>query len=74
MQEDVLKLVELTEDIRRQRRERIRELQWEREEIDRAPKMITAPPPVPAPPRSNYEERIYEREYYYDRDGRRYRR
>jgi hypothetical protein len=70
----VLKLVELTEDIRRQRRERIRELQWEREEIERAPKLLPAPPPIPAPPRSAYEERIYEREYYYDRDGRRYRR
>jgi hypothetical protein len=68
----------LTEDIRRERRERIRELQWEREEAERLPKMLTAPPlppVIPAPPRSTYEERIYEKEYYYDRgDGRRYRR
>ncbi|QIW94763.1 hypothetical protein AMS68_000281 [Peltaster fructicola] len=74
--EDVLKLVELTEDIRRERRERIREIQWERDEIERAPKLLAPapPPPVPAPPRSVYDERIYEREYIYDRDGRRYRR
>lgn len=74
LQEDVLKLVELTEDIRRERRERIRQIQWEREEIERAPKLLPPPPPIPAPPRSVYDERIYEREYIYDRDGRRYRR
>ena len=74
LQEDVLRLVELTEDIRRERRERIREIQWEREELERRPKMLPPPPPVPAPPRSVYDERIYEREYYLDRDGRRYRR
>ena len=67
-------LVELTEDIRRERRERIREIQWEREELERLPKMLPPPPPpLPAPPRSKYDERIYEREYYYDREGRRYR-
>lgn len=69
----MLKLVEITEDIKRERRERIREIQWEREESHRLPKMLPPPPPVPAPPRSKYDERIYEREYYYDRDGRRYR-
>lgn len=69
----MLKLVEITEDIKRERRERIREIQWEREERDRLPKMLPPPPPVPAPPRSKYDERIYEREYFYDRDGRRYR-
>lgn len=31
--------------------------------------MITAPPPLPAA----FDERIYEREYVYDREGRRYR-
>ncbi|EMC94202.1 hypothetical protein BAUCODRAFT_36674 [Baudoinia panamericana UAMH 10762] len=72
--EDVLHLVELTEDIRRERRERIREIQWEREELERLPKLLPPPPPpVPAPPRGKYDERIYEREYIYDRDGRRYR-
>jgi hypothetical protein len=75
-QEDVLRLVELTEDIRRERRERIREIQWEREELERLPKQLLPPPPVPAPapPRSVYEERIYEKEYYYDVHGKRYRR
>ena len=74
-QEDVLKLVEITEDIRRQRRQRIREIQWEREEVDRAPKMLPPPPPsIPPPPRSVYDEKVYEREYIHDRDGRRYRR
>lgn len=74
-QEDVLRLVELTEDIRRERRERIREIQWEREELERAPalKSLPAPPPVPAPPIGNkggsYDERIYEREWRYDREG-----
>nr|POF07213.1 hypothetical protein CFP56_31836 [Quercus suber] len=74
--EDVLRLVELTEDIRRERRERIREIQWEREELERVPKLLPAPPPAPIPPplpRSRYDERIYEREYVYDRDNRRYR-
>lgn len=60
-QEDVLKLVELSEDIRRERRERIREIQWEREEIERLP---------PPKPRARYDERVYEREVdYYRRRG-----
>ncbi|KAK5170584.1 uncharacterized protein LTR77_005172 [Saxophila tyrrhenica] len=69
--EDVLKLVEISEDIRRQRRDRIRELQYERQS-DRAPKSIMPPPPppIPAPPRSRYEEKIHERDYYYDRERR----
>ncbi|KAK0364776.1 hypothetical protein LTR91_008505 [Friedmanniomyces endolithicus] len=81
--EDVLHLVELTEDIRRERRERIREIQWQREESERlpAPKMITAPPPLPSippPPMSvrgggRWDEKVYERDYVYERDGRRYR-
>lgn len=71
-----MRLVELTEDIRRERRERIREIQWEREELQRVPKMLTAPPmaPIPPPPpRARYDERIYESEYILDRDNRRYR-
>ncbi|WPH05041.1 Hypothetical protein R9X50_00794000 [Acrodontium crateriforme] len=79
--EDVLRLVQLTEDIRRERRERIRELQWEREERERlaAPKLLPAPPlpgafpPPPPPMPPGYEEKIYEREYIIDRDKRRYR-
>jgi len=72
----VLRLVQLTEDIKRERRDRIREIQWEREELERQqqPKMILPPmPPIPAPPRGKYDERIYEREYVYDQHGRRYR-
>ena len=48
MQEDVLRLVEITEDIKRERRERIREIQWEREESERLPKMLPPPPPIEA--------------------------
>lgn len=48
----MLRLVELSEDIRRERRERIRALQREREELERAP------PPKPR----RYDERVYERE------------
>ena len=72
----MLRLVELTEDIRRERRDRIREIQWQREEAERAPKLLPPPPSIPPPPRSVYDERIYEREreYIYDREGRRYRR
>ncbi|KAL1310686.1 hypothetical protein AAFC00_000947 [Neodothiora populina] len=59
--EDVLQLVELSESIRRERRERIREIQWEREELERF-----APPKS----RSRYDERVYERETdYYRRRG-----
>ncbi|KAK5019370.1 hypothetical protein LTR16_000635 [Cryomyces antarcticus] len=53
--EDVLELVELSEEIRRDRRERIREIQWEREELERRPER-----------RPIYDERIYEREVIYD--------
>lgn len=74
-QDDVVKLVETTEDIRRQRRDRIRELQYEREPAGR-PKMLPPPPPaIPPPPvanRGGYDERLRERDYYYDRE-RRYR-
>lgn len=65
MQEDVLQLVELSDEIRRERRERILEIQREREEMERA---------APPPPRSKYDERIYEREVVFDsRRGGRYR-
>lgn len=72
----MLKLVEVTEDIRRERRERLREIQWERDEIDRQPKLLPPPmPSVPPPPRGGgrYDERVYEKEVVYDRDRRRYR-
>jgi hypothetical protein len=61
MQEDVLQLVEISDDIRRRRKSRIREIEYEREEI-RAPR--------PAP---SYDERYYEHEVAYDRHRQRYR-
>ncbi|THW30530.1 hypothetical protein D6D23_00003 [Aureobasidium pullulans] len=63
-QEDVLQLVELSEDIRRERRDRIREIEWEREQLERLPPPKPRSPP--AKPRSKYDERIYEREVIYD--------
>lgn len=51
--EDVLRLVEISDDIRRRRKSRIREIEFERESI-RAP-------------RREYDERFYEREVSYDR-------
>lgn len=61
----MLKLVEITEDIRRERRERIREIQWQAEESQRRPKALPPPPmpQVPPPPRG-----YYERDVYYERD------
>ncbi|KAF2759056.1 hypothetical protein EJ05DRAFT_485134 [Pseudovirgaria hyperparasitica] len=59
--EDVLQLVELSDDIRRDRRSRIKEIQWEREEIRH-----------PAP-RSSYDEFVFEREVIHDHRGKRYR-
>ncbi|KAF2114090.1 hypothetical protein BDV96DRAFT_647576 [Lophiotrema nucula] len=57
--EDVLQLVEISDDIRRERRSRIREIEFEREKIrDRRPE---------------YDERVYEHEVSYDRHRRRYR-
>ena len=54
-QEDVLELVELSEDIRRDRRQRIREIQWERERLnDRRDR------------RPWDEERVVEREIIYE--------
>jgi hypothetical protein len=61
--EDVLQLVELSDNIRRNRRNRIREIEWEREQLERD-RMRSAQPA--------YDEHIYEREIVYDRD-RRYR-
>jgi len=56
--EDVLQLVELSDDIRRERQTRIRQIEFEREEIrDRRP---------------NYEDRFYEHEVSYDSRRRRY--
>jgi len=54
--EDVLELVELSDDIRSERRRRIRELEWEREDIER---------------RRRYDDRVYEREVIVDNTIRR---
>ncbi|KAI9684120.1 MAG: hypothetical protein M1829_003390 [Trizodia sp. TS-e1964] len=54
LQEDVLELVEVSEDIRRERRDRIRQIQWERERL-------------PERRVGRYEdERVYEREIIFE--------
>lgn len=54
-QDDILELVELSDYIRRERRERIREIQWEREELeDRRSRRI------------DYDDVLYERKVVYD--------
>ena len=58
VQEDVLQLVEVSDDIRRQRRRRIRELEWERSAVDNR--------------RPRDDERFYEREVIIDKRERRY--
>ncbi len=61
LQEDVLHLVEVSEDLKRDRRERIREIEWEQRH---------APPPKPRLAleggRPWDEERIIEREIVYE--------
>lgn len=60
LQEDVLRLVDLSEDLKRDRRERIREIEWEQRQ---------PPPPKPRlalPGRPWDEERIVEREVVYE--------
>ncbi|KAK4692169.1 hypothetical protein P7C71_g4981, partial [Lecanoromycetidae sp. Uapishka_2] len=59
--EDVHRLVELTEDIKRDRRERIREIQAEREFAERRRQPLALPAP------GWDEERVVEREVIYDR-------
>jgi hypothetical protein len=59
LQEDVLHLVEISDDIRRKRKSRIREIEFERETIrDRRP---------------GYDERFYEHEVSFDSRRNRYR-
>lgn len=58
-QEDVLQLVEISDDIRRKRKSRIREIEFEREEIRR--------------PSSAYDDRYYEHEVSFDSRRSRYR-
>ena len=63
-QDDVLGLVELTEDIRADRRDRISEIQAER---DMGPPPSRRGMPPPQPPWD--EERVIEREVIYDSRG-----
>jgi len=57
--EDVLQLVEISDDIRRKRKSRIRQIEYEREEIRDRP--------------SGYEDRFYEHEVSFDRHRTHYR-
>ncbi|KAL8945051.1 MAG: hypothetical protein Q9216_000035 [Gyalolechia sp. 2 TL-2023] len=58
--EDVLRLVEVSEDIKRDRRERIREIEWEqRQSLPQKPRLALAGRPWD-------EERIVEREVIYE--------
>lgn len=62
-QEDVLQLVEISDDIRRRRKSRIRQIEYEREEIRER-----RPPPPPS-----WDESYYEHEVSVDRHRSRYR-
>ena len=66
----MLRLVELSEDIRHQRRDRIREIQWEREEIKDRDRWELEHRPKHEP---KYEDVIYEREVYEETGPRRHR-
>jgi hypothetical protein len=59
LQEDVLHLVEISDDIRRKRKNRIREIEFERESIRER--------------RPGYDERFYEHEVSFDSRRNRYR-
>lgn len=54
LQEDVLRLVDISDEFKRNRRRRIREIEWERED-----------PRLPRPPLA--EDRLFEREVFFDR-------
>jgi len=60
--EDVLQLVEISDDIRRRRKSRIRQIEYEREEIRER-----------RPPPSTWDDRYYEHEVSVDRHRSRYR-
>ena len=71
-QEDVLKLVEMSESIRRERRDRIREIERERERLERRDRdreeweMVERSERRRDRDRSFDDERIIEREIVYD--------
>jgi len=60
-QEDVLRLVELSEEIRRERKERLREIAREQEEAERLSRL--PPPPIG---RKADERTVYERDYIHE--------
>ena len=62
LKEDVQDLVSLSERIARERKERIREIQFEREELERPRPIIKQLAAAPWD-----EERVYEKEVFYDR-------
>lgn len=66
MQRDVNRLVQISDDIRRDRKERIRQMEWEQ----RHPPRPALPPAPPVPQIAHKpwdEERIIEREVVYNR-------
>lgn len=78
----MVRLVELTEDIKRDRKDRIEQIQWERkdprlpepERVYDAPRALPAlegPPPPAELRRGDWDERIYEREVVYEDGSRR---
>ena len=66
----MLRLVELSEHIRHQRRDRIREIQWEREEVKDRDRVEVEHRSRHEP---RYEDVIYEREVYEETAPRRHR-
>ena len=74
-QEDVTRLVEITEDLHRDRRERIDQIQWERKDPRLPEPRQSERRAIGAPDRRDdrrdYDERIYEREVIYEDGSRR---
>jgi hypothetical protein len=76
-QEDIARLVGLSDDIRKERRKRIKEIEWENRVLpppieEPAPRPLAIEPPPPHRPRQEWdreEERYIEREVLY-RGGR----
>ncbi len=60
----MLQLVEISDDIRRDRHRRIREIEWEREKIERDEIILRREREQERKPK--YDERTYEREVIYD--------
>ena len=65
-QEDVLQLVEVSEELRQERRDRIRAIEWERQR-EREVEVIPERPRKQLAAQPWDEERVFEREIIYDR-------